>query len=56
MTESYLILETRRMRYNLILKGHFENLTSGQGHDLIKKGHVAYQSVRMVVLITSIVF
>ena len=26
------------------------NLTSGQGHDLIGKGHVAYQSIRMVVL------
>ena len=25
------------MNYNLTLKGRFENLTSGQGHDLIGK-------------------
>ena len=51
------LLETRRTNYNLTLKGNFENenLTSGQGHDLIGKGRVAYQSIRMVVLNTSIV-
>ena len=49
------LLKTRRMNYNLTLKGHFENLTSGQGHDLIGKGHVAYQSIRMVVLNTPMV-
>ena len=38
------------MNYNLTLKGHFENLTSGQGLDQIGKGHAAYQSIRMVVL------
>ena len=42
------------MNYNLALKGHLENLTSDQGHDLIGKGHVAYQSSRMVVLNTYI--
>ena len=44
------------MTYELILKGHFENLTSGQGHDLIGKGHVTYQSIRMVDLNTYMVF
>ena len=44
------------MNYNLTLKGHFEDLTSGQGHDLIRKGYFAYQSIRMVVLNTSMVF
>ena len=42
------LVETRRMNYNLTLKGQLENLTSGQGHDLTGKGHVAYQSVRNV--------
>ena len=50
----FSLLETRRMSYNLTLQVH-ENLTSGQGHYLIKKGHVAYQSIRMVVLNTSMV-
>ena len=36
------------MDYNLTLKGKLENLTSGQGHDLTGKGHVAYQSIRNV--------
>ena len=36
------------MNYNLTLKGHVENLITGQGHDLIKKSHVAYQSIRIV--------
>ena len=45
---SISLLKTRRMNYNLTLKGHFENLTSGQGHDLIEKGHVAYHSIRIV--------
>ena len=38
------------MDYNLTLKGHFENSTSDQGLDLIGKGHVVYQSIRIVVL------
>ena len=44
------------MNYNLTLKGHFENLISGQSHGLIGKGYVAYQSIRMVVMNTSMVF
>ena len=44
------------MNYNLTLKGHFENLIASQGHDLIGKGHVAYQSICVVVLNPSIVF
>ena len=44
------------MNYHLTLKGHVENLTSGQGHDLTLKGHVAYQSICIVGLNTSIVF
>ena len=44
------------MNYNLTLQGYFENMTSGQGHDLSRKGHVAYQSIRMVGLNTSMVF
>ena len=36
--------------YNKTLKGQSENLTSRQGLDLIEKGHVAYQSIRMVAL------
>ena len=36
------------MNYNLTLKDHVENLTNGQGHDLIPKGHVAYQWIRIV--------
>ena len=48
------------MNYHLTLKGNLENLTSGEGHDLIGKGHVANQSdpyqIRMVALHTSMVF
>ena len=44
------------MSYNLTLKSHFKKLTSGQGHDLIGKAHVAYQPIRMVGLNTSMVF
>ena len=44
------------MIYILTLKRHVENLTSGQGHDLTQKGHVAYQSIRIVGLNTSMVF
>ena len=40
------------MNYNLTLKGHFENMTCGQGHGLFGKGHVAYQSIHVVVLDT----
>ena len=31
-----------RMMYGMTSKGQFENLTSGQGHDLTEIGHVAY--------------
>ena len=44
------------MNYKFTLKGQFKNLTSGQGHDLIEKGHIAYQSIRVVVLNTCMVF
>ena len=44
------------MNYKLTLKGRSENLTKGQGHDLIGKGHGAYQSIRMVGLNTFMVF
>ena len=40
-------VKTRRMNY-LTFKGHIEILTKGQGHDLTRKGHVAYQSIRIV--------
>ena len=48
-------VKPRRMIYNLTLKGHVDNLTSGQGHDLIRKDHIAYQSIRIVDLSTSMV-
>ena len=44
------------MIYNLTLKGHAKNLTSGKRHDLIRKGHVAYQTIRIVNMNTSMVF
>ena len=44
------------MNYHFTLKGHFENLAKGQGHDLIGAGHDAYQSIRIVGLSTSMVF
>ena len=50
------LVKTRQMNYNLTLKGHVENLTSGQGHDLIRNGHAAYQSFHCVSLNTSMVF
>ena len=50
------LVKTRRLNYNLTLKGHFENLTLGQGHDLIGKDHVAYQLISMVVLNTSMMY
>ena len=37
-------------------EGYFENLTSGQSHDLTGKAHVAYQLTRIVELNTSEVF
>ena len=43
------------MNYHLTLKCHFESLTKGQRHDVIGKGHDAYQSIRIVDLSTSIV-
>ena len=33
-----------------------KNLTSGQGYDLIRNGHAAYQSIHIVSLNTSMVF
>ena len=42
------------MNYNLALKGHAEGLTTGQDHDLIRKGHVAYQSICIVGLNTCV--
>ena len=44
------------MKRNLTLDGNFDNLTSGQGHDLIGKGHVAYRSIRIVILNTCMGF
>ena len=46
------------MNYNFTLKGHVENLTSGQGHGMIPKGHVivTYQSINIVGLNTPMVF
>ena len=34
------------MNYNLTLEGHVENLTSGQGYDLIRKGLTFSHQVR----------
>ena len=48
------LAETRGMKYQFTLKGHLENLT--KGHDLTSKGHVAYQSIRIVGLNPSQVF
>ena len=53
------LLEARRMNYNLTLKRHFENLTSGQGEqDLVtwSESHVAYQATRIVGLNTAMAF
>ena len=41
---------------SLTLKCYVENLTKGQGHDLIGKGYVAHQSIRIVGLSTFIIF
>ena len=49
----YFFLQTSRMNYNMTLIGNFENLTSGQGHDLIVKDHVAYQLIFTVILNTA---
>ena len=46
------LLKTRRMNYDLTLKGHIENFTQSQGPDLIGRGNVAYQSICIVVLNT----
>ena len=35
------------MIYKMTWKGQIENLTSGQGHDLTRKGNDAYQSIRL---------
>ena len=40
------------MNFNLTLKGHFENVTKGQSHDLTGKGHIACQSILIVNLNT----
>ena len=50
------LVKKRRINYNLTLKGHVESLTLGQGHDLIRKSHVACQSTRIVGLNIFIVF
>ena len=50
------LVETRRINYNLTLKGHFEYLIYSQGHDMIGKGHVAFQSILIVGLNTSIIY
>ena len=34
-----------RMMHNLTPKGQIQDLTSGQGHDLTLRGHVAYQPI-----------
>ena len=44
------------MNYHLTFKGHFKNLTRGQGHDLIGKGHDAYLLIGIIGLSTSMVF
>ena len=36
------------MIYNMTSTGQMQDMTSGQGHDLTQKGHVAYQSIRIV--------
>ena len=56
LTASVPLVKWRQMNYHFTLKGHFKNLTKGQGHDLIGKGHDAYQSIRIVGLSTSMVF
>ena len=50
------LVEMRRMNYNLTFKRHLGNLSSGPGHDLAGKGHVAYQSICIVKLKSSKVF
>ena len=40
----------------MYLKGHIEQLTQGQGHDLTGKGQVAYQLIRIVGLNTYMTF
>ena len=47
------LVENRRMNNNLTLKGHLENLTQDQGHDLAGKGHVSYQCICNIGLNTS---
>ena len=42
------LVATRRINYDLTSTGHFENLTSDEGHDLIRKGHAAYKSICIV--------
>ena len=44
------------MIHNLTLKGHAENMTIGKGYDLIGKDHIAYKSIRIVGLNTSMMF
>ena len=38
------LVKARRMIYRMTLKGQGQNLTSGQGHVMTRRGHVAYQS------------
>ena len=44
------------MNYNLTLKRHFKYLTPVEGHELIGIDRVANQSIRIVILNTSIAF
>ena len=44
------------MNYHKTFKGHFKDLTKGQGHILIEKGRDAYLSIRIVGLNTFMVF
>ena len=44
------LVKTNRNIYMATLKGHFQNLIKGQGHrgqGVDRKGHVAYQSMRL---------
>ena len=50
------LVELRRMNYNFTFKRHLGNLSSGPGHDLAGKGHVAFQSICIVKLKSSKVF
>ena len=40
-------IKPRWMMYNLTSKDQLQNLTSGQGHDLTRKGHIVYHVMRL---------